>query len=237
MKTLQQPLLKRFKRGFTLLELLAAVAIMSMMAIMILQSLDGMVRVIRNVQERQETIAVLNTGLLQWEKDLEMMVETPPLSILIWDGKALLLVRHNVASDSAAGFLLVAWTRSLHDGQGQWMRWQSQPLRTREQTLAALEQARIWSLNPSDALRANEVVILPVDDWQIYFYRRDAWSNPLSVDFPAGENQVTSFSTDSTGSSVPVDGVRLALTLPSGHPMAGVIIKDWVRPTLSHERN
>ena len=71
--------------------------------------------------------------------------------------------------------------------------------------------------------------------WQIFFYRGGAWTNPLSsagtplqgaagallgVAAPAGVDV-----------SVP-DGVRLVMTLPADQALGGVITRDWVRPTL-----
>ena len=74
---------------------------------------------------------------------------------------------------------------------------------------------------------------MPLIDWQLYYYRSDAWSNPLSSDgtpaasTPAGTPAVT----DTGTGSIP-EGVRLNLTLPAGRALSGKLTRDWVRPTV-----
>ena len=65
----------------------------------------------------------------------------------------------------------------------------------------------------------------PLLGWQIFYYRSDAWTNPLSSnDGRTGDAAVVA------GQPGP-DGVRLILTLPPQHPLAGELTRDWISPT------
>lgn len=64
---------------------------------------------------------------------------------------------------------------------------------------------------------------MPLGGWNIYFYRDNAWSNPMSSSGPPpGEAAAASV-------LVP-DGVRLLIDLPPGQALAGQITRDWVNP-------
>ncbi len=226
--------------GFTLIELLVAMAVMATMAVMTWQGLDAMARTRAMAQEHHSQVAVLTTGLQQWVQDLDQMVETPPLSIITWDGRVLRLVRHNtgVVSD---GLLVVAWTRSVRDvnvaGQGQWLRWQSKPESNSIELSAAFAQADVWAQSAGAAEQQHEVSILPLIDMQIYFYTRGAWATLLPAELQPGESRTKSYTTNSVTIGAAVDGIRLVLTLPPGHPMGGTVTRDWVRPTLSNDKS
>jgi general secretion pathway protein J len=99
------------------------------------------------------------------------------------------------------------------------MRWVSEPVRTRSEWQAAWDQAARWGQNPSDTERSRETAVLSIDEWQIFYYRNDAWSNPLSADGTA-----TQISTNP-------DGVRLILQLAPGQIPGGKLSMDWVQPT------
>ena len=63
------------------------------------------------------------------------------------------------------------------------------------------------------------------DDWQIYYYRDNAWSSPLSSAAGGG--------TGSAGGQTALpDGVRLVLQLGAGAVVQGPITRDWVSPTV-----
>jgi general secretion pathway protein J len=55
------------------------------------------------------------------------------------------------------------------------------PLQTRGDLESAWLDADLWSRNPSDAMRRQEVAIGPLQDWQIFYFRENAWSNPQST--------------------------------------------------------
>lgn len=217
-------------RGFTLIELLVAIAMMALLAIMSWRGLDGMARARTLTEARADEVLALQVGLAQWTADLDAMVQTPQLNAIDWNGRVLRLTRRN-ATDDSAGVLVAAWSRRVVDGKGQWLRWQSPPLTSRGQLQEAWQQAARWAQNPGDAEREREVPVVPLDEWQIFYFRGDAWSNPLSSDASTGAIPATTITTGGPA-NIP-DGVRLVLNLPAGQALAGRLTRDWVRPTVS----
>lgn len=212
------------RTGFTLVELLVALFVLSLLAVLSWQGLDGMVRTQRQTEQRADEVLALQTGLAQWSADLENLMELPQLAALEWNGRVLRLTRRGTASVTD-GARVVGWARR----DGLWLRWQSPPLVTRGEVEAAWLQADQWAQNPGDALRAGEVAIMPLADWQIFYFRGDAWTNPLSADTAQGTPAAPAGGR-STG--VVPDGVRLVLQLPDGHAISGRLVRDWVRPTV-----
>jgi general secretion pathway protein J len=96
------------------------------------------------------------------------------------------------------------------------MRWQSPVARTRVALEEAWLQAALWAQSPTDTSRTRQVRIVPLLDWQIFYYRNDAWTNPGS---------------SSDAANVNPDGVRLILNLPDGSPLVGALTRDWMRAT------
>ena len=161
-------------------------------------------------------------------------MQLPTATALDWNGRVLRLTRRSTASPGA-GVHVVGWTRR----EGQWRRWQSPPMATRAELDAAWEAADNWSQNPGDALRTQEVAIAPLEDWQIFYFRDDAWSNPFSTavartDPVQALGEVVAPAQDTRGRSAGVlpDGVRLVLQLPAGRAISGRITRDYVRPTV-----
>ncbi len=170
----------RREGGFTLIELLVAISIMALMAVLSWRGLSGMTQAQTRLQQRADEVLTLQAGLSQWGVDLDEMIQLPQTQALNWDGRALRLTRRSSTED---GVLVVAWSRRAGDvgeGAGQWLRWQSPLLRTRGELLTAWEAAAQWAQNPGDDLKKREVSIVPLSQWQIFFYRGDAWTNPLS---------------------------------------------------------
>ena len=97
-----------------------------------------------------QRVLALQVGLAQWTADLDAMVQTPQLNAIDWNGRVLRLTRRN-ATDDSAGVLVAAWSRRVVDGKGQWLRWQSPPVRTRADWRQAWEQAAQWARTPGDA--------------------------------------------------------------------------------------
>ena len=213
------------ERGFTLIELLVAISLMALMAALSWRGLDGMTRAQTQMRQHSDEVLTLQAALGQWGADLDALATQPATPNLDWDGRALRLLRRS-ASDPGEGLNVVAWSRRAMDGQGQWLRWQSPPLRSRGEVQAAWQKAAIWAQNPSDEDRLREVRLVPLEQWQIFYYRSDAWSNPLSS---AGTATVEGLAAAATDSQVP-DGVRLVLTLPPGQAIHGTLTRDWLRP-------
>ncbi|HVL44544.1 MAG TPA: prepilin-type N-terminal cleavage/methylation domain-containing protein [Acidovorax sp.] len=217
----------RVPRGFTLIELLVAISVMALIAILSWRGLDGMVRAQESTRQRADEMLVLQAALGQWGTDLDALVSIANTTPLDWDGQVLRLTRRSSAVPDE-GALVVAWTRrNNNQGVGQWLRWQSPPVRTRADWRQAWEQAAQWARTPGDAERRYEVTLLPLDNWQIFYYRGGAWSNPQSsTGTPTGDSTL----------AIP-DGIRLQITLPPGQALAGQLTRDWVNPVLGGGRS
>lgn len=211
--------------GFTLIEVMVAIAILALIAVISWRGLDSLTRTQTQTQRYGDEVQRLQTGLAQWGADFDAMLSLNDVSPIDWDGRVLRLTRRSTVSD-AQGLLVVAWTRREIDGTGQWLRWQSPPLRTRAELLDAWQRAARWAQTPSEDDQAREVAVGPLAHWQIYYFRNDSWSNPLS--------SVGTGAAANTPAADPnlIWGVRLLLTLPPGQAISGTLTRDWVRPTL-----
>ncbi|MFZ2122534.1 MAG: prepilin-type N-terminal cleavage/methylation domain-containing protein [Rhodoferax sp.] len=209
-------------QGFTLIELLVAISLMALMTVLSWRGLDGVSRAQTRLQQQSDDVLALQATLAQWGADLEAMAEQPDTPGLDWDGRALRIVRRSSAAPGE-GLLVVAWARRSVAGQGQWLRWQSPPLLTRSELALAWQKAQTWAQTPSEDDLLREVRTVALDQWQIFYYRGNAWSNPLSSADSANATPVVA--------AVP-DGVRLVLALSPGQAISGTLTRDWVRGTI-----
>lgn len=209
--------------GFTLIELLVAITIMALLAVLSWRGLDGMARAQAQTQARADEVLTLQAGLAQWGADLDAVIQMPRQNAIDWDGRALRLTRRSSGAPWD-GVLVVAWTRRNTEAGGRWLRWQSPPVRSRGELQEAWERAGLWAQNPGAEEMRREVSVTGLDAWQIFFFRGDTWSNPLSSD---GATQPAAGST----AEIP-DGVRVVLSLPAGQAISGNVTRDWVRPTV-----
>lgn len=231
--------IRRASSGFTLIELLVAISIMALMAVLSWRGLDGMARTQTQTSQRADEVLTLQSGLAQWKLDLDMLAPTPNVTPLDWDGRVLRLTRRTATSGE--GLQVVAWTRR-NEGAGQWLRWQSPVVRTAGSWNEAWERASVWAQNANAADRTREVLVSPLEDWQIFYYRGGAWSNPQSSagtavpSAGAGVPTGTAGTTGTAATAIP-DGVRLVLTLPAGQAVTGKLTMDWVAPTLGGDKS
>lgn len=226
-------------RGFTLIELLVAIAAMALMAGLSWRGLDGMVRAQTQLHQRADAILTLQAGLAQWRADLDALQPLQQTQSLDWDGRGLRIIRRSSSATPGAGLLVVAWARRNIDGTDQWLRWQSPPQFTRGGLQTAWERAAQWAQNPGDEEKKYEVRIAALAQWQIFYFRGDAWTNPLSSDNAAAA-PAPAPGTDKAAAapdlSLP-DGVRLVLTLPPGQTLSGDLTLDWVQPALDKSKS
>lgn len=217
----------RLASGFTLVELLVAIAALALLAIMSWRGLDGMIRAQEATREQGRQQAVLQTVLAQWNADLNALMPLEQAQVLDWDGLVLRMTRKSSARVDT-GAVVVAWSRRVVGGQPQWARWQSAPARTRGEWSAAWLQASQWGRSPSASQVAGETLLLPLEQWRVYYYRDNAWTNPQS----SGQGAAA-------GTSLPVlpDGIRIELGLPAGRAVGGTLAVDWVNPLRANSRS
>ena len=205
----------RSSLGFTLVEMLVAIALMALMGVMAWRGLESMQGAqIRLTQHADDTLA-LQAGLGQWAADLDAIALQANTPSLAWDGRVLRVLRRGSASPRD-GLRVVGWSQRQVDGIAYWLRWQSPSLRTRAELDAAWAQAARWGQNPSNEDQLREVRISPLSQWQIFYFRNNAWTNPQS-------------SASATDANALPEGVRLVLTLPAGQAISGVLTRDWAR--------
>lgn len=210
--------------GFTLVELLVALMVMALLSLMSWRGLDAMGRAQSQTQARADDLMALQSGLAQWSADLDAManelgnsVNNPALpSPLDWNGLVLRITRYSSGAGEP-GLRVVAWSSGTDRGRKVWLRWQSPVLRTRTALQDAWLQAAVWGQSPNEDSREHQVSITPLAEWDLFYYRGGAWSNPGS-------------SSDTTNATP--EGVRLLLTLPEGQPLVGTISRDWMRPNV-----
>lgn len=200
-------------RGFTLVELLVAIAIMATMAFMSWRALAGMSQAEALTHTRADDLLAIQAGLGQWTADLDALADTGHTPALDFDGRTLRLTRRDALEGDhhSPGVQVVAWSLQ----QGQWRRWQVAGLRSRQAVSLAWEQAARWGQRPVDEDQRQQVDLARAEGWQVFYYRGEAWTNPLSAD-----------------SAALPDGVRLVLNLSPGQTLSGELILDWAKPVL-----
>ena len=177
--------------GFTLVELMVAIAVMALMALLSWRGLDGMSRAQTQTQARSDEILVLQAGLAQWKADLDAMADGPQITSLDWDGRV--LQSPAAAAGAADGLRVVAWTRRTGAGSS-WLRWQSPPMTTLDDWRAYWGRLRSGP-RTRGRRKKREVAVFPLDEWQIFYFRGGAWSNPLSSDGTTAAGQSQPFRT------------------------------------------
>jgi general secretion pathway protein J len=231
------------QHGFTLIELLIAITLMAVLAGLSWRGLDNLMRSRDITQVQVDKTAVLQTVLAQWQADLNAVQAVPSITDtgVLWDGRTLRLTRRASAwrADGAdAGLWVVAWTLRGN----QWLRWQSAPVQTRAALQQAWANAERWGQNPSTDDAAFETPLVPLDAWQLTYFRGNAWTNPLSS---AGNTDTTSAMggaaalaphTNTTSQGALPDAIRLQIDLPASTGVRGRITLDWVRPNFSNTK-
>lgn len=237
--------------GFTLVELLVALFVMALLAVLSWRGLDGMVRAQEQTRARADEVQALQVGLSQWTADLDGLVQLPQTTAIDWNGRVLRLVRRAPPAQGEA-VVVVGWSRRAQPGGPRWTRWQSPMLTTRGQLDEAWSRADAWAQDQAGDAAAVEVAVTGLQDWQVFYYRSDAWTNPLSSDStqqgsapPAGPAPPGEGGSPATGAGAAAvaaasraraaqipDGVRIVLSLATGQAISGELVRDWVRPTV-----
>jgi general secretion pathway protein J len=204
-------------KGFTLVEVLVALMVMAMVATMAWQGVDGMVRARDATQQRLGNNLQLGTVLAQWDVDLAAIQDSGVVPPLGFDGASLRLTRR-----AEAGMQLVVWSLKP-DGAGatRWLRWASPVAQRSGELQDHWLRSQQFQGNEAGQLE----MLTGVSQWQLYYYRVNAWTNAQS-----------------SGDVAPVDvaanaarqrerlptGVRLVLTFAPGGGRAGKLTRDLV---------
>ena len=115
-------------------------------------------------------------------------------------------------------------------------------MRDKRSLQEAWQRAERWGKNASAEDKSWETPLVAIDEWQIRFFRGNAWTNPLSS--AGGLTSASSLSGPvvsqpaSTNNTAP-DAIRLEINLsPTSGRQAqhGRITLDWIRPNFSNNK-
>jgi len=207
--------------GFTLIEVLVALGLMALLGLLSWRGLDTLLRTREVTQSRIDSVALVQVSLGQWRADLNAQMVLPSLlgdNSLDWNGKVVRILRRSstpMADGGDAGMQVVAWTLR----EGFWRRWQSPDIRSRAALEQAWAMAALWGQNPSTELLQQEVKLMPLVAWQLFYFRDNAWSNPLSSAGAATADNLLKNP----------DAVELVLQRNA----ADKLTLDWVRPAFN----
>jgi general secretion pathway protein J len=207
----------RSARGFTLVEVLVALMVMAIMAGMAWQGVAGIVRARDASQSRLELTLRVNTVMAQWEQDLGAIQETPATPALLFDGATLRMTRR-----AADGMQVVAWSLRGNanggNGNGTLMRFAG-PVVT---SSGALQESWLRTLqflgNEPGQLRLLE----GVSQWQVYFFRGNAWSNAQS----SADVVAPSPGASAVPRQALPTGVRAVFSFGAGSGLNGTLTRD-----------
>jgi len=212
------------QRGFTLIEVLVALALMAWLSVLSWRGLDSLMRTREQTQLQVNRVAALQVGLAQWRADLDAIQTVKEIhpTGLDWNGQVLRILRVMPpgAPGTPTGLLVCAWAWR----DGQWLRWQSEPTLSRKEIERAWLQAQRWAQNPSSEDERGQVRIAQAQSWQIFYYRENAWSHPLSAP-------------GASAASLLPDAVRLRIDLHPSSGLGGWLTVDWVRPSFGNVKS
>lgn len=187
--------------GFTLVEVLVALTVMAVLSGLAWRGIDGMLRARDGSQAAVDRAARLNTILSQWQQDFAALHDSGTAPPLAFDGQTLLMTR-TVQGPQGEGVALVAW--SLRSGR--WQRWVG-PATQRTQALqdSWLRAQQLQGNEPGQV-----TLLEDVSQWQLYYYRGNAWSNSQSSgSIVAPPSAIAS----APAREALPDGVRLVVTI------------------------
>ena len=209
--------------GFTLVEVLVAMVVMAIMSLIAWQGVDAIARTRESNQLRLEQVLRLETIIAQWEQDLAALQETTAVPALRCDGRAVRMTRR-----SEGGMQVVSWALQPDDRGGTWQRWAG-PVTT---TTRGLQESWLRSQQLQGSEDGQLRALAGLDNWQVYFFRGNAWSNCQSSDDVGPATPVSTPVSASAPASAAVQrsllpsGVRVVLAFAPGSGLNGSLVRD-----------
>jgi general secretion pathway protein J len=163
------------RRGFTLVELLVALLVMAILAALAWQGLAGILRARDGSAEVLDRTLRLNTALVQWEQDLQGLVDVAVVPPLAFNGQMLVMTRR-----AEGGVVIVAWALR----NGRWTRWAGPPIAT----VRELQEAWLSTQGLIGNEAGHVTVAEGVSAWQLYKYLGGRKANMQSsgdIELPA----------------------------------------------------
>lgn len=205
--------MRRHGTGFTLIEVLVAISVMAIMAIMSWQGVDGIVRSRDANQERLEQTLRLETVVAQWEQDLASLQESAAVPALTCDGQSVRITRR-----AEGGMQVVAWSLRPDAAGSTWQRWAGPPVTTTGALQESWLRTQQFQGNEPGQLRA----LVGLEQWQIYFFQGNAWSNCQST----GNVDGAASAVGGVQQQALPSGVRLVLAFAPGSGLTGSLVRD-----------
>ncbi len=202
--------MRRAARGFTLVEVLVALVVMAVLAALAWRGTDGMLRSREATRQALDATTRLATIVTQWEQDLFALHDQASVPALAFDGRTLLLAR-----EAEGGVRIVAW--SLQGGR--WQRWAG-PVVVRADALQEswLRAQQLLGDEPEQLQLLDGVA-----QWQIYYYRGNAWTNAQSSGDLQEAAAAASGAAGIHGGTPPREilpsGLRLVLSMADGRTL------------------
>ena len=198
--------------GFTLVEVLVALMVMSIMAAMAWQGIDGIAKARASSESQVDRLLRLNSVLAQWEQDLASVQDSQAVPALVFDGATLRLTRR-----TDAGLQVVVW--SLRDDSV--LRWAAPAATGTRELQDHWQRSRQLTAADAGQLRAIEGVV----QWQLYFYRGNAWTNAQSSADLIAPASAASGARAVQRQLLPT-GVRVVLSFAPGSGFGGSLTRD-----------
>ena len=214
--------MRRASAGFTLVELLVALMVMAILAALGWQGVDAIVRTRDASERRLEQTLRLATVLAQWERDFAALEDSDAVPALSFDGATLRLTRR-----AEGGLQVIAWSLrggAGGDGAGRGLaRWAGPAVTARTE----LRESWLRSQQLQGGERGEIAALAGVDQWQIYFYRGNAWTNAQSSgDLAPAAGAAASAAAGSRAVEVLPTGVRVVLGFTGTAGPAGRLTRD-----------
>lgn len=203
------------------------------MALLAWRGIDGMGRAVSQTAAYEQNTQRLSITLAQWQADLDALTETDLIKALDFDGQLLRLTRR---SAQPSGVVVVGWTIRA----GRLLRYASPALQDHNALQTAWLAAARWGRTPLPEDAARTVDLIAARDWQIFYFRGDAWTNPQSSGAMQGTAGGAAGGSGGSGTTAQrealPDGVRLILDRSAETDFGGKVTRDWVSPALGATR-